>query len=687
MTDADPNLLTFSTQLPSNSNDFQNFALWPMFTVMNAEQIVAVVEATLSPQGRIIFTSQHPAILTSVAEAVRFYVKTWAGLYVPVVYSRHAQQHIDEPAPYILGVTKQSRALFTAPRDALLVDLDFQRIFTTRPPGSLSPRQRKKYAVMLSKALGSVQTTGVPQHLRSAYDPNSQFSAVGALITSDPDARAIRDPSWWDPVSVRTAMDHISKRVRQNYKLLAALNSVKQQSTKVSWRDLSDITHDRNFLSRSVEDAWQSYIKFKRRSDAKVLDLLKRETTLQTDLQNQKREYADLSECTEQLIEETRQLQGRVNQQMRDNVVTTSQLRDKALHAKQLSNHVSELQSELAEATRTLSAQQELLDEIERSRNNARTSTSDMEDRCDMLTQERDEAHRAVIHLTSLISSQMTYIERVMSSLVAQLNRPSSRAESRNSKRRSFQSLTVNSPVTSSPVQSQFPLLKPEHEAALESRRYTTDFSPSVLNPLTAAIAAHAASTRCESPLFRSESVDDEPSIKEKVGAVASTVRKINDQCRTAIQDLAEKRTAINARLDPSTTPQNLARRLSTGSLRSSSAPAAVVPNAISRLIESSRREIKEGDMMSLASSQISKVTVATSILSSVPSLSSMAPTALSETSERIESSPDRTLELKNAVRIQPIPEDLETDGHCWSLPTKAEQLTITGVLGRNIFS
>ena len=683
---------TLYYKLPADPNKFQNFALWPMFCCMSVQQIVAVIEAALCPNGRIIFTSQHPAILTNVAESVRFYVKTWAGLYVPVVYGRQAQEHIDEPAPYILGVTKQSRSLFTAPREALLVDLDFQRIFTSRPPGSLSPRQRKKYANMISKVLGAVKTDGVPPHLRSAYDENSQFNAVGAVVGSD---KAVKDPSWWDPVQTEAVMTHISRRIRQNYKLLATLN-LKQQSTKVSARDLAGMAHNRNFLSRSVDEAWQAYIKFKRRSDVKVLDLLKRETSLEADLQTQKKEYTELSECTEALVDETGQLQTRVNQQMRENVGLGSQLRDKALHAKQLSNHVSELQSELKEAQKTLSVQQGLLDEIERSRNNSRASKSEMEHRCLLLTQERDEAHRAVIHLTSLISSQITYIERVISSLlVTQPPRPSSAQENRKSVRRSFQSLNPNSPGLS-PILSQFPLLKPEHETTPDSKRHTTDFSQSVVNPLAAAIAAHAAQVRSGSSLSQSELPEDEPSIRDKVGAVASTVQKINDQCRAAIQDLADKRTEINARANTPPRPQSPPGKVaSTGSLRSSSAPPTMVPSAISRLIEGSRNEARGGDDMSLASSQLSKATQltgTTSVVSSVPSLASMTSTILSDSvSESFDGPSQNTQEAKNAVRIQPIPEEEEIEGDNFvdaeQSPSKVTHFRqSSGVLGRAIF-
>ena len=97
--------------------------------------MVALLEAALSPSGQIILTSHHTAVMTIVAEAIRYYIGSWAGLYVPVAYGRYAQELIDEPAPYMLGFTKASKPLFNPPKDALVVDLDFNRIFTARPPG------------------------------------------------------------------------------------------------------------------------------------------------------------------------------------------------------------------------------------------------------------------------------------------------------------------------------------------------------------------------------------------------------------------------------------------------------------------------------------------------------------------------------------------------------------------------
>jgi hypothetical protein len=618
---------TFCYKMPVDPADFQNFALWPLFTCITPAQLIAVLEAALSPKGRVVFTSSHLAMLTVACESIRHYVKNWSGLYVPVVYGSHVQQLMDEPAPYMLGVTKQSRALSSAPRDALVVDLDMHRIYTSRPPGSLSPRQRKKYAAMLAAALSKVNLDGPPPHLQTAYEANTRFSAVGCLVATENTPKAVRDPTWWDPVKVSSILAHICKRTRQNYRILSALDTMKNQQVKVNVRDLTTMVHDRNNFARNSTDAWDTYIKLKRRTDIKIGDLLKREQELESSVEDQKKEFAELSECTEQLIEDTRQLQKVVNTQKKENTLVASQLKDKTVHAKQLSSHVAELQSELKEANHTLQVQEELLSEVERSRDSAKT----FENRFQAVSSERDEAHRAVIHLTSLISGQITYIERVLASLVNP-SRPSSRTENRASRRRSFQSLAGGSPVPS---------------PTFASRRHTADFS-NAMAPLSAAISAYGQN-RSASPLSQMESTEDEPSLKDKVGAVAATVRKINQQCIAAIQELNDKRAELDATADEAQSPVPAA----------SPSPVQQSPSLVSRLIAQRREEFSDSDV----SSQMSRDTKATftSAYSSVPDLESRMSTIRTDSASDFHE--EETLQEKAEPRIQSIVEEDENEG------------------------
>ena len=266
------------------------------------------------------------------------------------------------------------------------------------------------------------------------------------------------------------------------------------QSTKVREQDLAEIIHDRNNIARSLDEAWREYINFKQRADIRAVAHRKGEAKLNADLDKQKKDFEELSECTEALIEETRQLQSVISQKTRDLARVERQLLDKTTHARQMSTHASELQNDLDTASKQLKAQQDLLKEMEKSRSR------------DTLSQERDDAQRAVIHLTSLISGQVAYIERVMASLIAP-SRPSSQQDLRKdvTKRQSMRS--------SSPQMSPVP-------RRMGSRRNTDGQD----RRLSQAV------------------VPETDSFDDKVKIITETVRKINNQCFAAIEDLASKR-------------------------------------------------------------------------------------------------------------------------------------------------
>ena len=202
-------------QFPSSPTGFQNFAMWPLFTCLSIPNIVGVVEAAVSPTRRIIFTSHYPAVLTIAAETIRFCVRVyeWSGLYVPVVHARHVKDLVQEPGPYILGVTAECRTLFTAPADALVVDLDRNFVLTPSPPTALTGGQRNKFISRLTQALnGEVAPSGVPQHLRSAYGGGKLIPA-GQIIVMRGEVESIQDPEWWNQDSVMSVMDHVCEKL------------------------------------------------------------------------------------------------------------------------------------------------------------------------------------------------------------------------------------------------------------------------------------------------------------------------------------------------------------------------------------------------------------------------------------------------------------------------------------------
>jgi hypothetical protein len=221
-------------QFPSSPTGFQNFAMWPLFTCLSIPNIVGVIEAAVSPTRRIIFVSHYPAMLTVAAETIRYCVRVyeWSGLYVPVVHARHVKELVQEPGPYILGVTAECRTLFNAPSDALVIDLDRNFVLTSSPPNVLNQGQRTKFITRMTQSLnGDVSPSGVPAHLRTAY-AGGKLIPAGQIIVMRGEVESVEEPQWWNQDAVMGVMDHVCEKLvgssnpngTNNFKLIGSSN-------------------------------------------------------------------------------------------------------------------------------------------------------------------------------------------------------------------------------------------------------------------------------------------------------------------------------------------------------------------------------------------------------------------------------------------------------------------------------
>lgn len=132
---------------------------------------------------------------------------------MPVVHARHAKELVQEPGPYMLGVTAECRSLFTAPPDALVIDLDRNFVLTSSSPTVLSPGQRAKMITRLTQALnGDVTPAGPPSHLRSAYGGGKLIPA-GQIIVMRGEVERVENPPWWNQDNIMSVMDRVCEKV------------------------------------------------------------------------------------------------------------------------------------------------------------------------------------------------------------------------------------------------------------------------------------------------------------------------------------------------------------------------------------------------------------------------------------------------------------------------------------------
>ncbi|KAI9787200.1 MAG: hypothetical protein M1839_003435 [Geoglossum umbratile] len=408
-------------QFPSSPTGFQNFSMWPLFTCLSVPNIVGVIEAALSPTRRIIFVSHYPAMLTVAAETIRYCVRVyeWSGLYVPVVHARHAKELVQEPGPYILGITAECRSLFTAPGDALVIDLDRNFVLTSSPPTALTAGQRNKMITRLTQALnGDVTPSGVPQHLRSAYGGGKLIPA-GQIIVMRGEVESIQDPDWWNQDTLMAVMDHVCEKMGRNTGVKAIFGGAvkKPLMTKVSMRHLNELVRERNQYSRDALEAWQDFINLKGRMDTELSKVTKRNNFLVEELESWKQQFLKFQAFAEQLTKETQDLKVKIENHKRENRRLTALIDQQKDDAARLTVRLSGTEKQRDDALEALVLQQEIAEELERERKRNKKDLAALQHTVATLTRQRDESQRVVLHLRSLIDGQTHHMEHIVRSL------------------------------------------------------------------------------------------------------------------------------------------------------------------------------------------------------------------------------------------------------------------------------
>ncbi|OJD20459.1 hypothetical protein ACJ73_08206 [Blastomyces percursus] len=526
-------------QFPSSQTGYQNFAMWPLFNCLSIPNIVGVIEAAVSPTRRIIFVSHYPAMLTVAAETIRFCVRVyeWSGLYCPVVHARHAKELVQEPGPYILGVTAECKTLFTAPSDALVVDLDRNFVLTSSPPNILTPGQRTKMINRLTQALnGDVTQSGVPQHLRSAYGGGKLIPA-GQIIVMRGEVESVQDPAWWNQDGVMAVMDHVCEKLGRNTGVKALFGgSVKKPlMTKVSMRHLNEIVRERNQYSRDAMEAWQDFINLKGRMDTELSKVTKRNNFLVEELETWKQQFLKFQAFAEQLTKETSELKVKIESHKRENRRLTGLIDQQKDDAARLTLRLSGTEKQRDDALEALVLQQEIAEELERERKRNAKEIGALQHTSDTLLRQRDEAQRVVLHLRSLINGQAHHMEHIVRSL-------GTSPELSGYIQEGYDDIPEDATETESingRDTNETGSVKGVHHTKSGSRLGTRS-SAGDGEDVTPEMEQHLLNPSKRTKRYSALSMSDvaDRHLRDKTDAIANIIRNISDQCAAAVEGL-----------------------------------------------------------------------------------------------------------------------------------------------------
>ncbi|KAG0645767.1 DENN domain-containing [Hyphodiscus hymeniophilus] len=524
-------------QFPSSPTGFQNFAMWPLFSCLSIPNIVGVIEAALSPTRRIIFVSHYPAMLTVAAETIRYCVRVyeWSGLYVPVVHARHAKELVQEPGPYILGITAECRSLFTAPTDALVVDLDRNFVLTSSPPSALSAGQRTKMVNRMTQALnGDVTPSGVPQHLRSAYG-GGKLVPAGQIIVMRGEVESIQDPEWWNQDSIMAVMDHVCEKMGRNTGMKAVFGGAvkKPLMTKVSMRHLNEIVRERNQYSRDALEAWQDFINLKGRMDTELGKVTKRNNFLVEELESWKQQFLKFQAFAEQLTKETQDLKVKIENHKRENRRLTGLIDQQKDDAARLGTRLSGTEKQRDDALEALVLQQEIAEELERERKRNKKELSALQHTNTTILRQRDEAQRVVLHLRSLISGQTHHMEHIVRTLGKSPELAEYIENGYDEEGDDLEDIAEEEKAEDKGT--------PEDTAAYDSRASSRSYRHSKNgDDMSAEMETRLINGVRNSKRFSTASIIDvaDRHLRDKTDAIAHIIRNISEQCAAAVEGL-----------------------------------------------------------------------------------------------------------------------------------------------------
>lgn len=549
-------------QFPSSPTGFQNFAMWPLFSCLTIPNIAGLIEAAVSPTRRIILMSHHPAMLTVAAETIRFCTRVydWTGLYVPVAHARSVHDLVQEPGPYILGITTECRSLFTPPKDALLVDLDRNLVITDHPPNVLSPSQRTKMVSRLTQALNSdVEITGVPQHLKSAYGGGKLIPAGDIIVLRGGEVERVVDPIWWNQDSVMAVMDHVCEKLGRNsgFKAIFQGATKKPLMTKISMRHMNEMVRERNQYSRDALEAWQDFINLKGRMDTELAKVAKRNNILEQEAETWKVQFQKFQAFVESLNKELAELRVKIEAGKREQRRLTGIIDQQKDDQARLALRLSGTERQRDNALEALVLQQGIAEDLEKERDRNRKEIAALQHANATLVQQRDQAQRVVLHLRSLISGQTHHMEHIVRSI-------GSSNELAEHVRQGFEDADDEDSALSA---------NENHAKRREARRAASAASNE--DSLDGRMSSRA------SKRYSTQSVHDvaDRHLREKTDAIADIIRNISEQCAAAVEGLqlaneaAEIARMSEAETEDATSNLNLSadERPSSGMSRSTS--------------------------------------------------------------------------------------------------------------------
>ncbi|CAE6413641.1 unnamed protein product [Rhizoctonia solani] len=349
-----------------------NFTMWPLFRCLNLDNILTVCEIALSPTGRILFLSRHPTMLGIAVSTIRYLVEMrgWSGIALPAVHARDAKIYLEDPGPWLMGLSTEARYIARTAPEVCIVDLDINYVnCASPPPGAVSTKQqRDKLRKILLGAFDQYYhpDNTIPPEFKEAF-PAGRFRPLCKIQTKRGSstavvAESIKAPEWWHQTKVLQAFDTVLKDRARKPSLLKRLTLMGMG------RRQAQLSAAEQLIQRSIRKRATAFVDARDDLETKIGRLSRRLNFLMSESELWREKFVAFEGYAEKLSAEAAELRQKVGKEQRESRRLSGLVNVSAQEKEKLAQMLASKESEHQAALIELESMRQNMDEMERER-------------------------------------------------------------------------------------------------------------------------------------------------------------------------------------------------------------------------------------------------------------------------------------------------------------------------------
>ncbi|KAN0065834.1 Protein N-terminal and lysine N-methyltransferase efm7 [Thecaphora frezii] len=343
-----------------------DFVMWPLFKALSIDNVLTVCEIALSPAGRVLFLSRHPALLGVAVETVKYLIELcgWKGVTHQICHARDVKIYLEDPGSWLIALNTELRSIAKPAKEVCVVDLDINFVNCPRPPPktpstrSVRDKKRRKLVNALGFSSGDY---GPPREITEAFPAGRlrPLSKVESSSRSLPYDR-IDAPHWWDQGAVLGAFDQVLHEGTKPSFLKKVLKLRTETQSSASATETAAIIALRKRASTFV-DARDGL-------ENKIGRLNKRLAFLMSEGEMWKQQFEKIQQLVDRLTKEANDLRVKVDRERRESRRLSTTLQQRDLEQVQLQLQLRDTEQAREKAQAELLRMRQALDSLEHER-------------------------------------------------------------------------------------------------------------------------------------------------------------------------------------------------------------------------------------------------------------------------------------------------------------------------------